>query len=82
MKRSEGPERKPRIQWVQVPSHVGQEGNETANDLAISGMCHSPLWGMIHGRPALPSDVGVVTEPEVRSPLVSSFEGSDDESLR
>ena len=32
-----------RVQWVQVPSHVGLEGNEIVNDLAISGMCHNPL---------------------------------------
>ena len=70
-----------RVQWVQVPSHVGLEGNEVANDLAIDGMCRSPLWGVVHGRPAPPPVVGAVTEPEVRSPLESSFEGSDDESL-
>ena len=34
-----------RVQWVQVPSHVGLEGNEIANDLAIAGMYQSPLWG-------------------------------------
>ena len=70
-----------RVQWVQVPSHVGLEGNEMANDLAISGICHIPLWGMIHVRPTPPPDVGAVKEPEVRSPSVSSFEDSDDKSL-
>ena len=61
---------------------MGLEGNEIANDLAISGMCHSPLWGVVHGRPTPPPDVGAVTVPEVQSPSVSSFEGSDDESPR
>ena len=50
-----------RVQWIQVPSHVGLEGNEIANDLAISGMCHSPLWGVVHGRLIPPPDVGAVT---------------------
>ena len=71
-----------RVQWVQVPSHVGLEGNEIANDLAIFGMCHGPSWGVIHGRPTPPPDVGAVTEQEVQFLLVSSFEGSDDESPR
>ena len=71
-----------KVQWVQVPSHLGLEGNEIADDLAIAGMCKSPLWGLVHGRPAPPPVVGAVTEPEVRSPSESSFEGSDDERLR
>ena len=71
-----------RVQRVEVPSHVGLEGNEIANDLAICGVCHSPLLGVIHGRPTPPPVVGAVKEPQLRSPSVSSFEGSDDESLR
>ena len=71
-----------RVQWVQVPSHPGLEGNEIANDLVIAGMCQSPLWGVVHGRPAGPPVVGAVTKPEVRSTSESSFEGTDDESLR
>ena len=70
------------LQWVRVPSQAGLEGHEIANDLAISGMCQSPLWGVVHGKPAPPPVVGAVTEPEVRSPSESSFDGNDDESLR
>ena len=38
-----------RVQWVQVPSHVGLEGNEVANDLAIVGMCRSLCGGWYTG---------------------------------
>ena len=28
-----------RLQWLWAPSHVGLEGNEVANGLAVEGMC-------------------------------------------
>ena len=70
-----------RVQLVRAPAHVGLEGNEIANDLASAGMCPKPLWGVVHGRPAPPPAVGAGTEPEVRSPSVSSFNDSDTASL-
>ena len=33
----------PRAQWLWALSHVGVEGNEVANGLAIEGMRQSPL---------------------------------------
>ena len=70
------------VQWVQVPSHVGLEGSEIATNLAMFGMSQSSSWGVVHGRPTPPPVVGVLTEPEVWSPSVSSSEGRDDELLR
>ena len=37
-----------RLQWLWAPSHVGLEGTEVANGLAVEGVCQSPLWAVVH----------------------------------
>ena len=39
----------PRLHWLWAPSHVGLEGNEVANGLAVEGMYQSPFLGGVHG---------------------------------
>ena len=41
-----------RVRWIRAPAHMGLSGNEVANDLAVAGMCQSPLWGVVRDRPA------------------------------
>ena len=50
-------------QWPWAPSHVGLEGNEIANVLAVQGICPNPLWRIVRGKVLRVPREGVVEGP-------------------
>ena len=69
-----------RVRWILAPGHMGLDGNEIANELAVASMCQSLLgggggeWG---DNPPHPPLVGPILGSELESPVHSSCEGSD-----
>ena len=67
-----------RAKWMWAPSHVGLEGYEVANSLAVEGMCQSPLCSVVPGKTLRFPRVGVTRGRGAESQSKVSFESCSD----